>query len=58
MSVPYGPKTFPRELIGRPLGQFGGDFGVKMGLELEIVDLAMVFSVWRVFRSKEIRRIR
>jgi len=67
-EAPYGPKTFPRKLVWRPLGRFGVDFGVKMGLELEIVDLAktsninkgffMVFSVWRVFRSKEIRRIR
>ena len=36
----YGPKTFPRKLVWRPLGRFGDDFGVKMGLELEIVDLA------------------
>ena len=40
MSAPYGPKTLPRELVWRPLGRFGDDFGVKMGLELEIVDLA------------------
>ena len=40
MSAAYGPKTLPRELVWRPLGRFCVDFGVKMGLELEIVDLA------------------
>ena len=39
-EAPYGPKTFPRKLVWRPLGRFCVDFGVKMGLELEIVDLA------------------
>ena len=40
MGAPCGPKTLPRELVWRPLGRFCVDFGVKMGLELEIVDLA------------------
>ena len=57
MSAPYGPETIPRKLIWRTLGRFGDDFGVKMGLELEIVGLAkpsknnvfsMIFIVSRV----------
>ena len=56
-EAPYGPETFPRKLVWRPLGRFGVDFGVKMGLELEIVGLAkpsknnvfsMIFIVSRV----------
>ena len=50
MSAPYGPKTIPRELIWRTLGRFGDDFGVKMGLELEIVGLAKPLKKQRFFR--------
>ena len=49
MGAPYGPKTLPRELVWRPLGRFGDDFGVKMGSELEIVDLAKTWKKQRFF---------
>ena len=50
MSAPYGPKTLPTELIWRPLGPFGDDFGVKTGLQLEMAGLAKSMKKTTVFR--------